>query len=645
MRWLEGQGARQMGRKVAVPQWSQVYVCTGQYRKHTCVFSSLMLEDARETVVGAIVYVKLSENGRYELEADRYQYTVDSGSVQPDGYMVDTMLMLQGLLKGAQLAPTGRVYSTNTSLIKKLMDGRQRRKWVKTQQGVLAECIWERLQTLQWAATAIQVPGGCYDKLTDIETKGAYIAEEIAARGLEGVPGGEALTIGEQTFVDLQSQLEGQFGWTWVENATNRIALTETLPMVQKADRRRALVKRDAERVKRGDREIWGSNTLKFAAERLQLKEAGIARRGHWCRMEHKRHWTVGSNRCKGVKDPVDKQKALECVLCHEDDSYDHWIRRCGCKQLSDVRLKHQRAYREWSAALPTLAEQELAGLILWLSMKPDGHRVAMANWSQVQFAILWRRVPDPEYAMAKRILFGAQDRLFEMIEELWRERCAATGAKVYHAPLRRGKAKVYAVRKGKRPGIYYTLIQAEEQVNGFLSAEWRSFRSVKSAMAYMDEGIREEEGTGSTRVAEVFTDGSFFKSPDRAGWGYLILGHADKDTFYRDRTILQQAQGPVSLSRWDEEHYLGARALTNNTGELSAMGNAMKWLLSEIEAGRLGDTEEVTITSDSLYAIQMVRGAWKAKSNKLMIWKLKELKKRLGEKMHVRLRWTKAHT
>ena len=267
-----------------------------------------------------------------------------------------------------------------------------------------------------------------------------------------------------------------------------------------------------------------------------------------------------------------------------------------------------------------------------------------MANWFQVQFAILWRRVPDPEYGMAKRILFGAQER---MIEELWRERCgcAATGAKVYHAPMRRGKAKVYAVRKGKRPGIYYTLIQAEEQVNGFSSAEWRSFRSVKSAMAYMDEGIREEEGTGSTRVAEVFTDGSFFKSPDRAGWGYLILGHADKGTFYRDRTILQQAQGPVSLSRWDEEHYLGARALTNNTGELSAMGNAMKWLLSEIEAGRLGDTEEVTITSDSLYAIQMVRGAWKAKSNKLMIWKLKELKKRLGEKMHVRLRWTKAHT
>ena len=39
-------------------------------------------------------------------------------------------------------------------------------------------------------------------------------------------------------------------------------------------------------------------------------------------------------------------------------------------------------------------------------------------------------------------------------------------------------------------------------------------------------------------------------------------------------------------MVRRDEERYLGARALPNNTGELSAMGHAMKWVLSELEAG-----------------------------------------------------------
>ena len=167
----------------------------------------------------------------------------------------------------------------------------------------------------------------------------------------------------------------------------------------------------------------------------------------------------------------------------------------------------------------------------------------------------------------------------------------------------------------------------------------------MKTALEYMDEGYREEAGTGSEKVVEVYTDGSYLKLPDRAGWGYIVLGHEDRDQFYKDRKIIQQAQGPVSLRRSDEEHHLGAQQLTNNTGELSAIGNAMRWLLREIEAGRLEDSEEVTITSDSLYAIQMVRGAWKAKSNKIMIWKLKELKRRLEERIHVRLRWTKAHT
>ena len=54
---------------------------------------------------------------------------------------------------------------------------------------------------------------------------------------------------------------------------------------------------------------------------------------------------------------------------------------------------------------------------------------------------------------------------------------------------------------------------------------------------------------------------------------------------------------------------------------------------------------EELSIVSDSLYAIQMTRGAWKAKTNKVLIWKVIALKKRVEETMPVRLRWTKAHT
>ena len=66
---------------------------------------------------------------------------------------------------------------------------------------------------------------------------------------------------------------------------------------------------------------------------------------------------------------------------------------------------------------------------------------------------------------------------------------------------------------------------------------------------------------------------------------------------------------------------------------------------LSEIAANRVEGIEELSIVSDSLYAIQMTRGAWKAKTNKVLIWKVTALKKKVEETMPVRLRWTKAHT
>ena len=106
------------------------------------------------------------------------------------------------------------------------------------------------------------------------------------------------------------------------------------------------------------------------------------------------------------------------------------------------------------------------------------------------------------------------------MVEELWRDRCAVTGAKVYQPLPRRGQAKIYAVRKGKKCGIYYTFIEAEEQILRVSCAEWKGFRSMAKAMEYLDEGICEGLRTGEEQTMEVYTGGSFYRNPDRAGWG-----------------------------------------------------------------------------------------------------------------------------
>ena len=161
------------------------------------------------------------------------------------------------------------------------------------------------------------------------------------------------------------------------------------------------------------------------------------------------------------------------------------------------------------------------------------------------------------------------------MLEELWRDRCAAMGMHVYHPRPRRGKAKVYAVRKGKKCGIFYSFVEAEEHTMGVSCAEWKGFKSMARAQEYLAKGIREGLRTGEEKTMEIYTDGSFFKSPDRAGWGLLVLHPGDSSAEYRTRTVHYQAQGAVCTNKLNQAEYLGAMLHTNNTGELSSVGSA----------------------------------------------------------------------
>ena len=97
----------------------------------------------------------------------------------------------------------------------------------------------------------------------------------------------------------------------------------------------------------------------------LQIEDASIASRGHYCRMFQERQCSVGHNRCKGILDPVERQLALQCTLCRQDDTYEHWIRLCPQASMVETRCVHQQRYREWAATLETDAEKEIAGLIL----------------------------------------------------------------------------------------------------------------------------------------------------------------------------------------------------------------------------------------------------------------------------------------
>lgn len=90
---------------------------------------------------------------------------------------------------------------------------------------------------------------------------------------------------------------------------------------------------------------------------------------------------------------------------------------------------------------------------------------------------------------------------------------------------------KLYAVRKGRKPGIYKTWAEAEAQVKGYSGAIFRSFSNKEDAQAFLDDVQKPAEDVDY--AAKIFTDGGtrnhgnyrggHVLATDKAAWAYLI--------------------------------------------------------------------------------------------------------------------------
>ena len=148
--------------------------------------------------------------------------------------------------------------------------------------------------------------------------------------------------------------------------------------------------------------------------------------------------------------------------------------------------------------------------------------------------------------------------------------------------------------------------------------------------------------------------------APTRAAGIVNRDGHPDdsvnRDWFPMNQMVSNdsQEQGPQGRITWtlsgevvvdaEDPEYLGARAHTNNTGELSAL----YWALHRASQRRRGSGRD-TIWSDSLYALNMTKGVWMPRSprNREFVSKLRGLWRRVQRERpgEVVLRHVRSHT
>jgi len=99
---------------------------------------------------------------------------------------------------------------------------------------------------------------------------------------------------------------------------------------------------------------------------------------------------------------------------------------------------------------------------------------------------------------------------------------------------------KIYAVRKGRKTGLFQTWAECQKQVIGFSGAEYKSFKTLNEAKDYM-EGISKQEETQefqtddsnpSTETIIAYVDGSYDIKTHQYGSGVVILWKGEKQTF-----------------------------------------------------------------------------------------------------------------
>ena len=185
------------------------------------------------------------------------------------------------------------------------------------------------------------------------------------------------------------------------------------------------------------------------------------------------------------------------------------------------------------------------------------------------------------------------------------------------------GRRAFYAVAKGRQTGVFNSWSECERVVKGFQGARYKKFDSREGAEAFARGEAVAGAATGKAKKAKgaggvssqlpagvlaVFTDGGCRGNQrvdvDRfqpAGWGFVAV---------RDGSAVAERWGPVEVDAASPA-FLGAEKCSNNTGELSAIGEALLWLRDEDRK-----CDRAVLCYDSKYAANITDGTYRAHKN-----------------------------
>ncbi len=155
---------------------------------------------------------------------------------------------------------------------------------------------------------------------------------------------------------------------------------------------------------------------------------------------------------------------------------------------------------------------------------------------------------------------------------------------------------KYYAVKAGRKPGIYTTWDDCQKQVTGYSNAAFKSFKTKAEAEAFIGETIalpgdsKEKDEGLDLSVADVvaYVDGSYDAKTNRFSYGCVIFYDGKEEHF--------------SKEVFDES----LATMHNVAGEIKGAETAMRYAISK-------NAKSLAIYHDYEGIAKWCTGEWKA--------------------------------
>ena len=138
-----------------------------------------------------------------------------------------------------------------------------------------------------------------------------------------------------------------------------------------------------------------------------------------------------------------------------------------------------------------------------------------------------------------------------------------------------------------------------------------------------------------------IYVDGSCLGNQNvsldtPAGWGVVVITGSN-DLGRGNGEILHEFSGKV-VTKSDDQKFIGAEVGSNNTAELTAFAEALRWALTQ------GGEEEIIIKTDSQYAGNQATGSWKTKANRELVSHVQSLWNEVSDLRNLSWEHVKAH-